>query len=296
MLSGRYLDQISNVNPQLFREIKCRVSKFNIVIVTAISLCAQSIPFILIDRTTEYDTPLWWLNICEVLNREIWFSLAFGGIYLLIADFNREIRTGTLDVVNLAPAKPSEILLGKFIGVPILVYWAVFLALPLHIISVVRMAEIAPNGWVGDLVSVSEIGLLYLYALLSTIRFPLPPIVVSIALTITGWFALFTLNNSLVTRHLSGSYSNLGIYLAEEWWVIWKASVTFTVSCFVLLMLLRDWYSKAKLDRSKRSSFTFPLYLFSIFLPILIAISEPFGGFALTLISLNIIIIGKDAS
>ncbi len=292
----RYLNQISDLNPQLVREIKYRVSLSNIIIVTAISLFAQSIPFILIDRTIAQNTPLWWLNICEILNREIWFSLAFGGIYLLIADFNREIRTGTLDIVNLAPAKPIEILMGKFIGVPILIYWAVFLALPLHIISVVRMAEIAPNGWVGDLVSVSEIGLLYIYALLSTIRFPLPPIVMSIALTITGWVALVTIDKSLVTRNLSGSYSNLGIYLAEEWWVIWKASVTFLVSCFVLLMLLRDWYPQAKLDRSKRSSLTFPLYLFSIFLPILIAISEPFGVFSLTLISLNIIIIGKDVS
>ncbi|WP_310485026.1 hypothetical protein [Chamaesiphon sp. VAR_48_metabat_403] len=292
----RYLDRISNLNPQLVRELKCRVSKSNLVIVTAISVFAQSLPFILVDRTIQQNTPLWWLNICEILSREIWFSLAFGGIYLIATDFSREIRSGTLDIVNLAPIKPIEVLLGKLLGVPILIYWGVFLALPLHIISVERMAAIAPNGWVGDLVSVSEIGLLYLYALLSTIRFPLPPIVMSIALTITGWFALVTIDNSLVTRHLSGSYSNLGIYLTEEWWVIWKASVTFLVSCFVLLMLLRNWYPKAKLDRSKRSSLTFPLYLFSIFLPILIAISEPFGVFSLTLISLNIIIIGKNAS
>jgi hypothetical protein len=292
----RYLDRISNLNPQLIRELKCRVNSSNIMIVMAISLFAQSIPFILIDRTIQQNTPSWWLNICEILDREIWFSLAFGGIYLITTDFSREIRSGTLDLINLAPIKPVEILLGKLLGVPILIYWAVFLALPLHITSVERMAAIAPNGWVRDLVSVSAIGLLYLYALLSTIRFPLPPIVASIALTITGWFALVTIDNFLATRHLSGSYSNLGIYLAEEWWVIWKASVTFVVSCFVLLMLLRDWYPQAKLDRSKRSSLTFPLYLFSIFLPILIAISEPFGVFSLTLISLNIIIIGKDAS
>ncbi len=292
----RSVDIISNWNPQLVRELKSRVIKSNIIIVTVISLFAQSIPFILIDRTIQQNTPLWWLNICEILSREIWFSLAFGGIYLIATDFSREIRSGTLDIVNLAPIKPIEILLGKLIGVPILIYWGVFLALPLHIISVERMAAIAPNGWVGNLVSVSEIGLLYLYALLSTIRFPLPPIVMSIALTIAGWLALVTIDNSLVTRHLSGSYSNLGIYLAEEWWIIWKASVTFSVSCFVLLMLLRDWYPQAKLDRSKRSILTFPLYLFSIFLPILIAISEPFGVFSLTLISLNIIIIGKHTS
>jgi hypothetical protein len=292
----RYLDRISNLNPQLVRELKCRASRSNMIIVAAISLFAQSIPFILIDRTIQQNTPLWWLNICEMLDRELLFSLAFGGIYLIVTDFDREIRSGTLDIVNLAPTKPIEILIGKFLGVPILIYWAVFLALPLHIISVIRMAEIVPNAWVGDLVSVSEIGLLYLYALLAPIRFSLPPIAIGVALTIVGWLSLFTIDRFLVSRHLTGSHSSLGIYLIEDWWVIWKVAIVFFVSYFVLLMLLQDWYPKSKSDRTKRSLAPIWLYLFSILLPVLIVGSQPSGMFLLAIISLNIIIKAKEVS
>jgi hypothetical protein len=286
----RSVDIISNWNPQLIRELKSRLDRSSLMIVTAISLCAQSIPFILIDRTSQPNTPLWWLSIFEILDRELWFSLAFGGIYLLIADFDREIRSGTLDIVNLAPLQPLEILLGKLLGVPILIYWAVFLALPLYIISADRIAAIAPHAWVKDLIALTEIGLLYLYALLSPMRFPLPPIVMSIALTIAGWLGLFTINFFYFARNRIDNYSDLGIYLAEDWWVVWKVTIVFAVSYIVLLMLLKNWYPTSKLDRSKQSLAPILLYLFSLLLPILIAGSQPAGMLLFTIIGFNIII------
>jgi hypothetical protein len=38
------------------------------------------------------------LNICELLDKEIWLALAFGGTYLIAQDFDRELRSGTLDI------------------------------------------------------------------------------------------------------------------------------------------------------------------------------------------------------
>jgi hypothetical protein len=288
-----FIDRLSNWNPQLTRELKTRLNLTSLAISSAISLCAQGMIFVFFGRL---DTPRLWLSACEILDREIWLALAFGGTYLIARDFDREIRSGTLDLVNLSPTKPQEILIGKTIGTPILIYWAVFLALPLHIIAVHQIAEIAPYAWVGDLVSVSQIGLLYLYALLATIRFQLPPILLSLALTIAGWLSMFCIGSLLPSRQTSDRASELGIYLPEDWWVIWGVFVTFSVSYFILFMLLKDWYPKAKRDRQTKSYSIFPLYLFSLLFPALLVGSQPLGMFVVVVIGLSFIFKAREVT
>jgi hypothetical protein len=295
----QFLDHVGNWNPQFRRELKARLNLPNLAISTAISLLTQALTVILPDLRVfgilyEWMTPHWWLNICELLDREIWFALAIGGIYLIARDFDREIHSGTLDLVNLSPAKPLAIMLGKLLGVPILIYWAVFLALPLHVISVMQIATIAPHAWVGDLISVSQIGLLYLYTLLATMRFRLPPIGLSLLLSAIGGLSLVSINQFLITRHLSGSYSNLGIYLPEDWSVIWKVLITFTISYVVLFKLVRFWYLRSKADSSNRSYGVLPIYLCSLFFPVLLAGAEPLGIFFFTFIALNVIVKARE--
>ncbi|AFY93933.1 hypothetical protein [Chamaesiphon minutus] len=285
-----FIEPLSLWNPQLVRELKSRLNWLNIAIVTVISIIMQWITFTISGLICIYNSPKWWLNLSELLDKEIWLVLAIGGIFSIAQDFDREMRSGTLNIVKLSPAKPLEIVVGKLIGVPILIYWAVFLALPLDVVASIRVAEIAPHDWIGDLVSVIQIGLLYLYALVGTMRFPLPSIVLSVILSAIGGLSLFSIERLLLVRQNSGEYVNLGIHSSEYWWMSGKIVLMFVISYFVLVSLIRTWYPRSRFDRQK-SSYTMLLpYFSSLIFPVLIAGAQPIGMLVFIVIALNVII------
>ncbi len=76
---------------------------------------------------------LWFQDIFTWLSIIGCFSLLVAGTYLLISDLAHEERQDTLNFVRLSPQSSQSILLGKMLGVPILLYLAVFLAIPLHL-------------------------------------------------------------------------------------------------------------------------------------------------------------------
>jgi hypothetical protein len=55
------------------------------------------------------------------------------GAYLLMSDLDREERRGTLNFIRLTPQSASDLLLGKLVGVPCLVWWVALLAIPSHL-------------------------------------------------------------------------------------------------------------------------------------------------------------------
>ena len=61
------------------------------------------------------------------------FALLVVGTYMLVADLSKEERRGTLGFIRLSPQSISSILIGKMLGVPILLYLFCVLALPLHL-------------------------------------------------------------------------------------------------------------------------------------------------------------------
>ncbi|NEQ97527.1 MAG: hypothetical protein F6K30_12520 [Cyanothece sp. SIO2G6] len=61
------------------------------------------------------------------------FPLLILGTYVLINNLLKEERDGTLNFIRLSPQSAREILLGKMLGVPALIYLAVAIALPLHL-------------------------------------------------------------------------------------------------------------------------------------------------------------------
>src|SRR5919202_1448849 len=63
----------------------------------------------------------------------VMFALLVLGTYMLISDLAREQRRGTLNFIRLSPQTTLSILLGKMLGVPILLYLAVLLIVPLHL-------------------------------------------------------------------------------------------------------------------------------------------------------------------
>lgn len=80
---------------------------------------------------------LWWQDYA--LGLFLWISaiaicaLLVAGTFMLINDLSQEERRGTLNFIRFTPRSSVSILVGKLLGVPILVYLAVILAIPLHL-------------------------------------------------------------------------------------------------------------------------------------------------------------------
>lgn len=169
-----FVDRLGNWNPQFLREIKGRIKSRNILLTIVISLLGQFL-LVLYFRTqiitentanaiktitNEYCTgentyikaatrvclqdelgniiinwELWFRNIFTWLSIISCFAILVAGTYLIISDLANEERRDTLNFIRLSPQSPKSILLGKMLGVPILLYLAVFLAIPLHLWS-----------------------------------------------------------------------------------------------------------------------------------------------------------------
>ncbi|MBP0005658.1 MAG: hypothetical protein J7642_18395 [Cyanobacteria bacterium SBC] len=169
----RLFDPIGNANPQLFRELKGRLRPRNVLIAIGGSLFVQTILFFIFWSKLPVDRGLavnvrndycisgripelgpnaygclrdsfdrfiiqwdsWWWELCQSLTL-LWVGgLLLAGLFLLIGNLADEKQRGTLNFVRLSPQSARTILMGKLIGVPVLVYIAVAAALPLHVWS-----------------------------------------------------------------------------------------------------------------------------------------------------------------
>jgi len=83
------------------------------------------------------DIPLWWQyqhgQMFAWLSVIVLFILLIVGTYMLIADLAGEERRGTLNFIRVSPQSAQSILFGKLLGVPILLYLATILLIPLHL-------------------------------------------------------------------------------------------------------------------------------------------------------------------
>jgi hypothetical protein len=162
------LDSLGERNPQLFRELKGRLIPRNILISVVISLLGQLLLLIgfankLPVKLSEYQNytsryctgsyrgygdslclpdgfggyvinwQLWWKDVFVYLSIIGIFGLLVVGTYMLISDLSKEEHRGTLNFLRLTPQSSTSILTGKLLGVPILLYLVVGLALPLHL-------------------------------------------------------------------------------------------------------------------------------------------------------------------
>jgi hypothetical protein len=76
----------------------------------------------------------WWTELFTGISGLIAVFLVVAGVYLLAKDWRVEEKRGTLNFVRLSPQSAWDIFIGKILGVPVLIYLAVVLALPLQII------------------------------------------------------------------------------------------------------------------------------------------------------------------
>lgn len=175
----------SHINPQLFREIKGRLTRRNLVLTTIFSLACQglillifwlNLPFDQIgeiasneyfcrtyllfksNRCVGIDWSEWWLDIYNALNLVMFGVLIVGGIYLLVADLIKEKRLGTLNFIRLTPQSSQSIFLGKLLGVPLLIYLGIILVIPLHL-------------WVTNFAGLSLVSTVHFYSVLLSLVF-----------------------------------------------------------------------------------------------------------------------------
>ena len=159
-------------NPQLFRELQGKLKTKNVLVAAACSAIAQFIATIyLLGRLPDLSSAtlelgrygvatmadersvmqtyhlkdefghwlvnwqLWWQDLFVILSLIGIAALLVLGTYMLIADVVREEERGTLNFIRLTPQSAGSILMGKIVGVPILLYIAIALCSPLHLVA-----------------------------------------------------------------------------------------------------------------------------------------------------------------
>lgn len=169
-----FVDRLGNWNPQFLREIKGRIKPRNVFLAIFISLLSQFLLLVyfqmqVVTKNAVNAIPTITNRYCTgkdiyvnnptrvclqddlgnyIINWELWFrdiftwlsvigcfTILVAGTYLIISDLANEQRRETLNFIRLSPQSPQSILLGKMLGVPMLLYLAVFLAIPLHLWS-----------------------------------------------------------------------------------------------------------------------------------------------------------------
>ncbi|MCX7594419.1 MAG: hypothetical protein N2235_11765 [Fischerella sp.] len=167
-----FLDRLGDWNPQLLRELRGRLQIRNILLAISVSLLGQFLLFIsfqgqlpisannndvITNHPNKYCTgnllyglpqclqdafgntiinwQLWWLDLFTGLSIISYFTLLVIGTYLIISDLATEESRDTLNFIRLSPQPPQSILMGKMLGVPILPYLAVAIAIPVHVFS-----------------------------------------------------------------------------------------------------------------------------------------------------------------
>ncbi|MGK7931204.1 MAG: hypothetical protein AB4041_07190, partial [Microcystaceae cyanobacterium] len=130
MVISRLMDQIGDWNPQLLRELRGRLTLRNLIITLCLSCGCQWLIY-LIFRSMLF-RPL------QVILPSVVIIL---GSYLLSHDLSKEYRQKTIEFIRLTPQTSQEILMGKLLGIPILIYVAILAAIPLHFISFLKVAN-----------------------------------------------------------------------------------------------------------------------------------------------------------
>ncbi|MEA5572945.1 ABC transporter permease [Calothrix sp. UHCC 0171] len=136
-MMGSVFEKIGDRNPQFVREVKGRLKTFSIALTFFLSLLMQFLVYI---SNQRFDDSLQqnvsnWGGIFASINLFLIFSLLVCGTYQIISDISREEHRGTLNFIRLSPQSEVSILTGKILGVPILLYLFIAIAIPFHFVS-----------------------------------------------------------------------------------------------------------------------------------------------------------------
>ncbi|MBO0348753.1 ABC transporter permease, partial [Phormidium pseudopriestleyi FRX01] len=153
------LDYFAEGNPQLFRELKGRLNRHSLSMIGVLSALIQCVIVGIYSKQNcitwsedvggycqDSQTVIQWESAFVSLTFMLPLLLLAGGVYLLSSDWMKEQRRGTLNFLRLSPRTSQNILLGKLLGVPVLLYIGIGFAIPLHLLCAI--AGGIPLGWV----------------------------------------------------------------------------------------------------------------------------------------------------
>jgi len=106
----------------------CRINFVKTPLITLSSFC-ETTPD---KQYYRVDWQPWCQDIFTVLTWIITFSAMVGGTFLLADNIAQEKHQGTFNFLRLSPRSAFTLLIGKLIGVPILLYLAIVVLLPLY--------------------------------------------------------------------------------------------------------------------------------------------------------------------
>jgi hypothetical protein len=143
--------------------------------------------------------PKWYGDAFWAITLAMVFSLMGVGVFLLSSNLAEEKRRGTLNFIRLSPRSALSILTGKLLGVPICLYLAIALAIPLH-----GFSGLSAGYSIGHLLGLygaiaSQTVIFYLAALLVSLCMTQPlllglqPWLLAAGVTLFQWLMLFAL-------------------------------------------------------------------------------------------------------
>ncbi len=152
------------------------------------------------------DWPHWWASVLSAMSWLLPVLLITSGVYLLATDLRRETKRGTLNFVRLSPQSAAEIFRGKLLGVPVLVYLAVAVALPLHSFAAISSGFGLINACTWYALIAAMASVFYIAAMFLTLASPTVPIVTA-GLTLWLSSSMLSLTNWLLSATVSSDPS-----------------------------------------------------------------------------------------
>jgi hypothetical protein len=276
-----FIDRVGDWNPQLFRELRGRLTGTSIVLAIALSLLVQLCGAALFtshngslsDRLASGFTFLnWAIPTCLIL----------GGVYTIAADLQREDKQGTLNFLRLTPQRAYSLFLGKMLGAPSLLYLGVAVTVPLHLLlGILSGASIFKlMAWYGGVLSIAylfgTIAVLYTllggkHAILLALIFTIPTYLI-----LGGYsFFLFSIFDTPATT-FGKQPSWFGIPIFTNAWAFSALIIgtLLTISYWFWVAIERKYINPLSTAFTKKQSYVangqVQLYLLGFALPILL--------------------------
>lgn len=124
--------QLGRWNPQLLREFRGRLKPRTVIVAIALSAIFQIFLMLITSPNSRPAPANRWLDVWKIVTWMLPYVVFSLGSYFIVSDLAEEQKRGTLNFIRLSPRPAWQILLGKLLGVPVLLYLSIACAIPLH--------------------------------------------------------------------------------------------------------------------------------------------------------------------
>ncbi|WP_293155054.1 MULTISPECIES: ABC transporter permease [unclassified Microcoleus] len=133
MTNSVLIDRLGNWNPQLLRELRGRLKPHTVIATVSFSVIFQIVLLVIASSNSRPESG--WLDLWKIITWMLPYVTFTIGSYSIVNDIAQEQKRGTLNFIRLSPCPAWQILLGKMLGVPVLLYIFLGLMVPLHCLA-----------------------------------------------------------------------------------------------------------------------------------------------------------------